>query len=673
MILAHGNNLNHGLTNYYKFDGDSTDLVGGNNGTDTDMSYTSGKLNSGASFNGTSSKITLDNDITSPLNTERSFSFWLYGISTGHGFGGFLNKSAPSTNLGFYIYTNSTYHSVFWGGGSVGSIATFPSNEWSHIVFTFGATGIIRSYVNGILFNSDGRHDTYDLTYNTFGYFAWYDTYLDTKIDEFGVWNRELSQNDVDRLYNNGKALDLSRFDNSLPKILTNSYKPDTNGLVLFLDATNPNSYSGTGLNWYDLSPQGNHAALDTTHPPIFDPVTKRFQFTVAGSTKAVIPNSASLNFGTGDFTILHFSEHPVGGDIIGCVLSKGAVFDTNRAGWLITAHAGYNLYQVISDGTQRTEMWFPAPGSHMFPLGFYGLIRRGGLLYHVYDGVVSVIFPTNGSQSTDYSMDVSSSDNVSIGFNPPYNYYWNGNISNVIIYNRGISDEEVSTINAQARSFNRVVLRNTGSAKGPVAVWKFEGNSNDVFGVYNGTDTNISYVSGKNGQAASFNGASEITYGPVPFTNRTNFTVCCWIKPNDANAYEFLISKWDYGSAGVFGLAKTSGGQLLGFLCGTAGDNGSNFVQTTNGTITTGWHHVAMVYDGNLADPADRVKIYQDGILLNVAVNGSISNVNTGVSGTFSLGKLHPVGLSYSGLIDEVFVFNESLSAADVLKLSNV
>lgn len=40
------------------------------------------------------------------------------------------------------------------------------------------------------------------------------------------------------------------------------SPKTITDGLVFYLDATNPKSYSGTGTTWYDLSKNGNNATL---------------------------------------------------------------------------------------------------------------------------------------------------------------------------------------------------------------------------------------------------------------------------------------------------------------------------------------------------------------------------------------------------------------------------
>jgi hypothetical protein len=43
-----------------------------------------------------------------------------------------------------------------------------------------------------------------------------------------------------------------------------------TNGLALALDAGNPNSYSGSGTTWYDLSGNGKNATMSATNAPVF-------------------------------------------------------------------------------------------------------------------------------------------------------------------------------------------------------------------------------------------------------------------------------------------------------------------------------------------------------------------------------------------------------------------
>jgi len=72
------------------------------------------------------------------------------------------------------------------------------------------------------------------------------------------------------------------------------------NGLVLYLDAGNPSSYSGTGTAWYDLS--GNDFHMSLKNSPNFNATDKTFELngsnqygscdgTVSGSTPATVSN----------------------------------------------------------------------------------------------------------------------------------------------------------------------------------------------------------------------------------------------------------------------------------------------------------------------------------------------------------------------------------------------
>ena len=48
------------------------------------------------------------------------------------------------------------------------------------------------------------------------------------------------------------------------------SFKPIvTDGLVLYLDAANTKSYTGTGTTWYDLTKNGNNGVL--TSGPVYN------------------------------------------------------------------------------------------------------------------------------------------------------------------------------------------------------------------------------------------------------------------------------------------------------------------------------------------------------------------------------------------------------------------
>jgi len=64
------------------------------------------------------------------------------------------------------------------------------------------------------------------------------------------VYNKVLTPSEIDNLYNS-----------EAPTYSTSSV-PVNSGLVLYLDASNPNSYTGTGTTWTDLSGYGNDFTL---------------------------------------------------------------------------------------------------------------------------------------------------------------------------------------------------------------------------------------------------------------------------------------------------------------------------------------------------------------------------------------------------------------------------
>ena len=52
---------------------------------------------------------------------------------------------------------------------------------------------------------------------------------------------------------------------------------PITSGSILYLDASDNNSYNGSGTTWTDLSGQNNHGTI--TNSPTFSSSTKLFTF----------------------------------------------------------------------------------------------------------------------------------------------------------------------------------------------------------------------------------------------------------------------------------------------------------------------------------------------------------------------------------------------------------
>ena len=75
-----------------------------------------------------------------------------------------------------------------------------------------------------------------------------------------------------------------------------------TNGLVLNLDAANPDSYNGSGTTWTDLSGSGNNGTL--VNGTAFSSSNQGCLLLDGTDDYISLPSSNSFNFGTGDFTL---------------------------------------------------------------------------------------------------------------------------------------------------------------------------------------------------------------------------------------------------------------------------------------------------------------------------------------------------------------------------------
>lgn len=94
-----------------------------------------------------------------------------------------------------------------------------------------------------------------------------------------------------------GKSIHAARSTRvSIPQVVTT-------GLEFYYDAGNPESYSGSGNTWMDLSPNGVDATLTGT--PIFDP-NNGGSLTFTGSNYATI-NASGINFSTAQTIFMIF------------------------------------------------------------------------------------------------------------------------------------------------------------------------------------------------------------------------------------------------------------------------------------------------------------------------------------------------------------------------------
>ena len=406
---------------------------GGNNWYDLSGNNNTGTLTNGPTFDSTTRSIVFDgvDDKVSDTYTT-SFDSWTLeallqpnGLqSPGAGIIFFRGTNANGMN---FIYSQTglkvTFHwkdlpSTFgWAGGP-----TLTAGTWTHLLMTVNPT-IAKFYVNGVLNSS--LLGTYANTGPVSDLNIGLDNccgsrYFKGKIAKSLIYNRELSATEIAQNYYQGNVV--------------------TSGLVLALDAGNLVSYGGTGTNWYDLTNTTSGATL--VNGPTFDTL-----------------NGGSIVFdGTNDYCgVTNDNLKPTVG------ITQECWFKSDKTGAQVFIGRQYG-----DSSNNSYALWWGEGGNN----SWNGGINIGGsFLYmtayltwetnkwyhfvHTYNGSQQKMYVNGveiGSENRSGSIAYDNNNVITTigcdfngsGYNTGIAAPTDGNISNVKIYNRGLSAMEV-------------------------------------------------------------------------------------------------------------------------------------------------------------------------------------------------------------------------------------
>lgn len=178
-------------------------------------------------------------------------STWVYKTSTSTNQG--ISRKENGWAVSQYNGTLQVAPGTSWNFYNTGY--TIPLNTWVNIVYTYSGTGTAGSqtvYINGVPI-WDSSIGSGPIASNNNAVWIGYDDngwHWGGKIANNRIYNRALSAAEVQQNY----QAEQYRFE-TYPSI-------PTNGLILHLDAGNPQSYPGSGTVWYDISGQGANADL---------------------------------------------------------------------------------------------------------------------------------------------------------------------------------------------------------------------------------------------------------------------------------------------------------------------------------------------------------------------------------------------------------------------------
>lgn len=191
------------------------------------------------------------------------------------------------------------------------------------------------------------------------------------------------------------------------------------------------------------------------------------------------------------------------------------------------------------------------------------------------------------------------------------------------------------------------------------ISHWKLDGNATDSVGVNNGTTPPTSYVAGKIGQAANFNGTDYINCGTDPSLDMsTSLSLACWFKTSVNQSNKYLCGILQSSSNNNYDLRLDS--NVIGFTLGIA----PNLCDTSSMVYNDDtWRHVAATWDGTDA------KIYINAVLANtVTMTGSLPSATS----LFSIGAVGGIAGAKAD-IDDVRLYDNAISASDILALYNL
>ena len=236
----------------------------------------------------------------------------------------------------------------------------------------------------------------------------------------------------------------------------------------------------------------------------------------------------------------------------------------------------------------------------------------------------------------------------------------------NLTVYPQGVSDvdgDDVKPIVRWIVDGGSITVLNVPFEGGSNSSWTKDYSGFGNNGTVNGAIWNS--TGGYDGFGAYlFDGVNDnIRFGTAPsLDGKANFSISAWIKTEGSSADQTIIQQRDSGYNGEYWVRVTSAG-LVNFV--VYGNSAYQFNINSATEVDDGlWHHVVVEREGATG------RIYIDGNL-DASASGTVRDLDDtiGVAIGYDIrDNNHP----FNGSIDDVKIFNRSLSSAQIYSLYN-
>ncbi|MDD3985457.1 MAG: hypothetical protein PHY59_06170, partial [Methanobacterium sp.] len=233
--------------------------------------------------------------------------------------------------------------------------------------------------------------------------------------------------------------------------------------------------------------------------------------------------------------------------------------------------------------------------------------------------------------------------------------------IANAITADRTGPTTSILTVSADNTN-NKININLAENDTGLVLYMPFEENTgtttkdwstNNLTGTINGA----TWATGKYGKALSFNGINDhrgVILGQSSSLQLSTITILLWINPQN-NGDSYFVYRGGYGGDAKYQFAL---GYNTGILSGSCWDSiGRTWV--TAGIAENEWANVALVCGNNQAI------LYYNGMLVdNVTMSGQLQSSTADIY----LGNYGSLGYDYKGLMDELRIYNRTLTQREII-----
>ncbi|MFT5036702.1 MAG: hypothetical protein ACI9VM_000265 [Candidatus Azotimanducaceae bacterium] len=680
--------LEDGLVSHWTFDGpDMIDNVADRSGNNNDGLLTNftatttvdGKIGQALEFDGVDDYVEATDGAGNSTSTVGTISAWIkldeigvqretiYAMKTSHSYRG----------LALFIYTDGTVGRFFKNGASTiydYGTATLTAGSWHHVALTYDGTNTT-VYI-------DGESEVIDAVAN-----RWFDDISNAynsdrigdgeftgqalnpfngSLDDVRLYDRELSQEEISRLYDRSATTYINKSINTNPDL--------ESGLVGHWTFDGPDITTQI----LDRSGSGNHGGFiggATTSAAVVGKIGQGLQFD--GVDDWVHAGDLDLQEHTVVAWIYMSSAaakvvHPIVsiGYSSCCGTEIGTTISWNGGGgrWQIShlQMAGITFSKNMSDS--HLDRWLHVVGKW-----------DGSTRYIYLDGEV---FATTSESDAITELNDCTSIGGSINGCASAAAFFDGTIDDVRVYNRALSADEISRLyDLGATTYiNKTITTNPNLKNGLVGHWTFDGPDMDLSSSTaevldrSGNGNNGDWLNhattttfGKVGQALLLDGVDDhIDVGkPASLQSLDSFTASAWIKVSSARGVSI-----DYilGQYGGFTIAN---GDILFYVDASeqiiiwADRQGGVPLLTSSAITENEYHHVVVTVDGN-----SKAVMYIDGVVDDTNTSFESTSPYFHAPENVVIGAFDTGSNPFQGLLDDVRIYNRALSEEEVTRL---